>query len=111
VCETADRVVVLYAGARAEEAGIEQLFRAPRHPYTQGLMASIPRRALLAGSAARLAEIPGAVPAPDQLPAGCAFTNRCSRAIGPCADAAPPLHQGAEGHVIACFNPAPGALP
>lgn len=107
VCETADRVVVLYAGARAEEARVEQLFQAPGHPYTRGLMASIPRRALLAGGAVRLTEIPGAVPSPDQLPAGCAFTNRCARAVAACAGSIPPLHRPAEGHVVACFNPAP----
>jgi peptide/nickel transport system ATP-binding protein len=107
VCETADRVVVLYAGARAEEASVAQLFDAPAHPYTRGLMASIPRRASRdAAAGARLAEIPGAVPPPDRLPAGCAFANRCPRVQARCADAAPPLHAPGAGHVVACFNPA-----
>ncbi|MET0312231.1 MAG: oligopeptide/dipeptide ABC transporter ATP-binding protein, partial [Burkholderiaceae bacterium] len=115
VCETADRVVVLYAGARAEEAGIEQLFDAPLHPYTRGLMDSIPRRALhLGGSdrgggeARRLTEIPGAVPPPGELPPGCAFAGRCPRVLPHCASTPPSLYVPQAGHEVACFNPHPG---
>ncbi len=104
VCETADRVVVLYAGARAEEATVTQLFDQPGHPYTQGLMASIPRRALQSG-AARLHEIAGVVPAPGQLGAGCAFASRCPRALDLCRTAQPPVRTLAAGHTIACCNP------
>jgi peptide/nickel transport system ATP-binding protein len=104
VCETADRVVVLYAGARAEEAAVMQLFDAPGHPYTQGLMASIPRRALQSG-AARLHEIAGVVPAPGQLGGGCAFASRCPRVLDECRQAQPPVRSLAPGHHIACCNP------
>jgi peptide/nickel transport system ATP-binding protein len=106
VCETADRVVVLYAGAKAEEAPVAPLFAAPAHPYTRGLMDSIPRRALLAG-AARLHEIAGAVPPPGQLDAGCAFAARCPRALDACRDQAPPLRAPVPGRHVACFNPEP----
>ena len=110
VCETADRVIVLYAGARAEEAGVEQLFDAPGHPYTQGLMASIPRRALRQGPG-RLHEIPGVVPAPDQIGHGCAFAGRCPRVLDVCRTRPPELRTPAPGHQIACFNPAPQGGP
>jgi peptide/nickel transport system ATP-binding protein len=107
VCETADRVVVLYAGARAEEATVEQLFDAPAHPYTRGLMASIPRRVLHAGGEGRrLNEIAGTVPTPDQLPPGCAFAGRCPRVLPHCAGTPPVLHVPQAGHEVACFNPA-----
>ncbi|MGA0572903.1 ABC transporter ATP-binding protein [Variovorax sp. VNK109] len=109
VCEVADRVVVLYAGARAEEAPVAQLFRQPSHPYTRGLMASIPRRASQMApqddAVTRLAEIRGAVPSPDRLPPGCAFANRCPRALERCPQSTPPLHTPSAGHVVACFNP------
>jgi peptide/nickel transport system ATP-binding protein len=104
VCEMADRVIVLYAGARAEEAGVQQLFDAPAHPYTQGLMASIPRRALQQGPG-RLHEIPGVVPPPDQLGSGCAFAARCPRVIDACRAGPPVLRIPAPGHEIACCNP------
>ena len=110
VAETADRVIVLYAGRRAEEAAATQLFDAPTHPYTQGLMASIPRRALsLGGRTARLAEIPGVVPTPETLPAGCAFAARCPRVLDACRLAPPAAHEVAAGHAVACLNPGPPA--
>ena len=106
VCEVADRVVVVYAGQRAEEASVEQLFDAPSHPYTQGLMASIPHRALRRQAGiVRLNEIPGVVPSPDQMPAGCAFAGRCTRALERCRAEAPELRTPGPGHRIACFNP------
>jgi peptide/nickel transport system ATP-binding protein len=104
VCETADRVVVLYAGRQAESASVEQLFDAPVHPYTRGLMASIPRRALATG-AARLHEIAGVVPTPDRLPAGCAFAARCPRAVERCGREQPAHQPFAAGHHVACWNP------
>jgi oligopeptide/dipeptide ABC transporter ATP-binding protein len=104
VCETADRVLVLYAGRPAEGASVEQLFDAPTHPYTRGLMASIPRRALATG-AARLHEIAGVVPTPDRLPPGCAFAARCPRAIEVCSREQPAWSEVASGHHIACWNP------
>jgi peptide/nickel transport system ATP-binding protein len=106
VCETADRVMVLYGGRRAEEATVPQLFDAPQHPYTQGLMGSMPRHALRRG-AGRLREIPGTVPAPAALPPGCAFAGRCPRALDICTLRQPAVHWHAPGHGFACFNPAP----
>ena len=106
VCEVADRVVVVYAGQRAEEASVEQLFDAPSHPYTQGLMASIPHRALRRQAGiVRLNEIPGVVPPPDQMPPGCAFAGRCPRVLDRCRTDAPELRTPGPGHRIACFNP------
>jgi peptide/nickel transport system ATP-binding protein len=104
VCETADRVIVLYAGSRAEEASVTQLFDAPTHPYTQGLMASIPRRALRTG-AERLAEIAGVVPTPDRLPPGCAFAERCPRVLDACRAGVPAARLVGESHAVACINP------
>jgi peptide/nickel transport system ATP-binding protein len=104
VCETADRVLVLYAGRRAEGASVEELFDAPTHPYTRGLMAAIPRRALASG-AERLHEIAGVVPTPDRMPSGCAFAPRCPRAIERCTAQQPDWRDIAGGHRIACWNP------
>ena len=109
VCETADRVLVLYGGRRAEEATVKQLFDAPTHPYTQGLMGSMPRHALRTG-VQRLQEIPGTVPSPAALPAGCAFATRCPRALGVCAGEQPEVRWPTASHGLACFNPAPAAL-
>ncbi len=104
VCENADRAVVLYAGRQAEQAAVTQLFDSPSHPYTQGLLASMPRRAAALGMD-RLREIAGTVPTPDRLPAGCAFSERCPRALARCAGEAPPRQTLAPGHQIACWNP------
>ena len=104
VCENADRAVVLYAGRQAEQATVAQLFDSPSHPYTQGLLDSMPRRAALRG-AARLREIAGTVPTPERLPPGCAFSDRCPRALARCATDAPPARALAPGHQIACWNP------
>ncbi len=104
VAQTADQVVVLYAGSRAEEGAVTQVFDAPAHPYTRGLMASVPRRALRMG-AQRLDEIPGVVPTPDRLGAGCAFAPRCPRALARCQGEPPALSVRSPGHHIACFNP------
>src|SRR5262245_63252472 len=77
VAETAHRVIVMYAGRKVEEASVEELFAHPQHPYTHGLMGSIPRlpsmRAGKAGAIERLQEIPGTVPALSNLPSGCVF--------------------------------------
>ena len=104
VAQTADHVVVLYAGSRAEEGPVTQLFDVPAHPYTRGLLASIPRRALQTG-AAQLDEIPGVVPTPDKLGTGCAFAPRCPRALARCSAEPPVVLQRDAGHHIACFNP------
>ena len=104
VCENADRVLVLYAGRQAEQATVPQLFDSPSHPYTQGLLDSMPRRAAALGTA-RLREIAGTVPTPERLPPGCAFSERCPRALARCAGEAPMDQALAPGHHIACWNP------
>jgi oligopeptide/dipeptide ABC transporter ATP-binding protein len=82
VAQMARRVCVMYAGQVVEEAPVAALFAAPRHPYTRGLLASLPR---WDRPPAPLAGIPGAVPAPGQAPAGCRFRDRCSLAEADCA--------------------------
>ncbi|MBI1777183.1 MAG: ABC transporter ATP-binding protein [Proteobacteria bacterium] len=102
VAETADRIVVMYAGRKVEEAPVEALFGRPRHPYTRGLLASVPR--LDAAPGPRLVEIAGAVPAPWELPAGCAFAPRCPLADAHCRAERPPLTAKAAGHLAACWH-------
>ena len=95
----------MYAGKKVEEADVEALFENPRHPYTRGLMASIP--AVLNSGAkadARLAEIPGTVPSLTRLPPGCAFAPRCSLAIPRCRQEYPPLQDWSGGHLAACWR-------
>jgi oligopeptide/dipeptide ABC transporter ATP-binding protein len=87
VAEMADRVLVMYAGKIVEEAPVEDLFRDPRHPYTKGLLASIPR---LEGKRGKLAIIPGVVPRPTDFPSGCRFHPRCDRATSICSGRQPP---------------------
>ena len=92
VAQTAQRVIVMYAGKKVEEADVETLFANPRHPYTRGLMASIPAVPSLGANAdARLVEIPGMVPSLTNLPKGCAFAPRCALAIERCREEYPPL--------------------
>ena len=102
VAETAERVVVMYAGKSVEEAGVEQLFAAPRHPYTQGLIRSIPRIDRAAGRKVRLDAIAGVVPSLLKPPPGCRFAPRCSFASAVCREQAPPLREVAPGHKVAC---------
>jgi peptide/nickel transport system ATP-binding protein len=98
----AQRVVVMYAGRKVEEARVDDLFERPRHPYTRGLLNSIPRLGAKAGRA-RLAEIPGVVPSLREPIAGCAFATRCPYAVDRCRAEAPPLEAGAGGHSVACW--------
>jgi peptide/nickel transport system ATP-binding protein len=100
VAETCDRVAVMYLGKIVETAALEPLFEAPRHPYTVGLFASIPR---LEETVEWLQPIPGTVPSPLDLPAGCRFRNRCPHALPICAEAEPPTLEVAPGHRVACF--------
>jgi peptide/nickel transport system ATP-binding protein len=107
VAENAQRVVVMYAGKVVEEAPVEELFGNPRHPYTQGLIRSIPRvdakaRGLKNGRA-RLEQIPGTVPSLLNPPEGCRFANRCRFASDPCRSAEPRLRQVAPDHKVACI--------
>ena len=106
VAETAHRVVVMYAGRKIEEASVEDLFDAPLHPYTHGLMASVPRLAILGGgpAAERLQEIPGMVPALSALPAGCAFAPRCAHADDLCRATYPDFVERRPGHWVACWH-------
>jgi peptide/nickel transport system ATP-binding protein len=102
VAETAQRVVVMYAGKVVEEAPVGELFSRPRHPYTQGLIRSIPRLDR-AGGKTRLEAIPGTVPSLVDPPAGCRFAPRCSFAMTACTRAMPPLRQVGPGHKVACI--------
>ena len=102
VAETAQRVAVMYAGKVVEEAPVEQLFAKPSHPYTQGLIRSIPRIDAAATRRRRLESIAGIVPSPlDPLP-GCRFAPRCPFARADCIEAVPPLREIAPGHKVAC---------
>ncbi|HTR84750.1 MAG TPA: ABC transporter ATP-binding protein [Reyranella sp.] len=100
VAETADRVVVMYAGRKVEEAPVDELFEAPRHPYTAGLIAATPVPG--APRATRLADIPGMVPPLNELPAGCAFAARCPRVMERCRRERPELTPTRAG-LVACF--------
>jgi oligopeptide/dipeptide ABC transporter ATP-binding protein len=107
VAETAQRVVVMYAGRKVEEAAVGELFDKPCHPYTVGLMHSVPRLAEAAtGDPAklRLTEIPGIVPSLLNLPAGCTFAPRCTYATDRCRAEFPPLEQKRPGHWAACWE-------
>jgi len=103
VAEYADEVIVMYAGKLAEWADVRGLFRAPRHPYTEGLLRSMPR---LSGTAGPLPTIPGTVPSPLKRPPGCPFAGRCPRALARCREVFPPLARH-DGHGFACWNPVP----
>jgi peptide/nickel transport system ATP-binding protein len=104
VAETAQRVVVMYAGQVVEEAPVRELFGNPRHPYTQGLIRSIPRLDLAATEHQRLEAIPGSVPSLLNPPQGCRFAARCRYAIPECTAAPPPLREIAPGHKVACIR-------
>src|SRR6201993_3847120 len=103
VAEVAERVMVMYAGRKVEEAPVGKLFRSPRHPYTQGLLGAVPKLgSSLTGIATKLAEIPGVVPSlKDRIP-GCVFASRCLLATELCRELAPALETKAPGHVAAC---------
>jgi peptide/nickel transport system ATP-binding protein len=103
VAEVADRVMVMYAGRKIEEAPVGQLFRHPRHPYTQGLLGAVPRLgSSLAGGGTRLVEIPGLVPSLKHRIKGCVFASRCPQATDLCRELAPMIERKARGHLAAC---------
>ena len=105
VAETCQRVVVMYAGKKVEEATSEELFEHPLHPYTLGLMKSVPRLDRAAGDTqGRLMEIPGMVPSLKNMPAGCAFAPRCGFATERCRVEVPPFEMKTNGHYAACFH-------
>ncbi|MBK9361801.1 MAG: ABC transporter ATP-binding protein [Rubrivivax sp.] len=103
VAEVAQKVVVMYAGQVVEEAPVGELFAHPKHPYTQGLIRSIPRIDLAATHKVRLEAIPGTVPKLIEPREGCRFAARCRFAKAECSDATPPLREIAPGHKVACF--------
>jgi peptide/nickel transport system ATP-binding protein len=103
VAEIAERVMVMYAGRKVEEAPVAELFRSPRHPYTQGLLGALPRLgSSLTGAARRLVEIPGQVPSLKQRIVGCVFAGRCSLATDLCREVAPGLEAKGPRHIVAC---------
>ena len=107
VAENADRVVVMYAGHKVEEASADDLFDSPLHPYTKGLLGSVPNlevAAHLKTRRARLNEIKGIVPSLANLPQGCAFAPRCRFATEECRAISPPLEQHRPGHWVACWH-------
>ncbi len=101
IAEVADEVLVMYAGKIVESAAVGDLFTDPQHPYTIGLLGSIPR---LDVERERLATIEGTVPSPDKQPAGCRFSPRCPFADRRCREEPPPLRDIAAGHRVACWN-------
>ena len=108
VAENADRVVVMYAGRKVEEAAVDDLFERPAHPYTRGLLASIPhldaQHLAPIRHGTRLNEIKGMVPVLSRLPTGCAFAPRCGFATDRCRAEFPPLSTMRDGHVVACWH-------
>jgi len=109
VAETAQRVVVMYAGKVVEEASVEDLFGNPRHPYTQGLIRSIPRIDTAATHKVRLEAIGGTVPKLIDPAEGCRFADRCRHAMPACRTATPPLREVKPGHKVACILEAAAA--
>ncbi|HMA70219.1 MAG TPA: ABC transporter ATP-binding protein [Xanthobacteraceae bacterium] len=107
VAETAQRVIVMYAGRKVEEAAVGELFVRPLHPYTRGLLESVPRLGSMRGEVAvrrRLKEIPGIVPPLTNLPAGCAFAPRCALADDKCRGLFPAYEEKRPQHWVACWH-------
>jgi oligopeptide/dipeptide ABC transporter ATP-binding protein len=105
VAETCDRVIVMYGGKIQEMAPTRALFKNPQHPYTRGLLASLPSvdgEQAESGKKTRLRAIPGNVPSPLELPAGCKFVTRCPERFEPCAQIEPELIEVAPGHWTRC---------
>jgi peptide/nickel transport system ATP-binding protein len=100
VAEQADHVAIMYAGKIVERAPVREMFARPLHPYTVGLLASVPG---IGGRRRRLETVPGVVPNALELPSGCRFRDRCLRAIEACAVNEPPLEEKAPGHFAACL--------
>jgi oligopeptide/dipeptide ABC transporter ATP-binding protein len=101
VAEIADDVAVMYAGRVVESGPVGQIFAEPQHPYTLGLMGSMPA---IAGRQGRLMTIPGAVPAPEAMPAGCRFATRCPFVIEACRTTRPALIADGRGSSVACLR-------
>jgi oligopeptide/dipeptide ABC transporter ATP-binding protein len=101
IAETADRVLVMYAGRAVEQAPVGRLFDHPLHPYTRGLLSCVPT---LDQDQDRLVAIPGSLPEPSRRPAGCRFSVRCSHAMPACGEAIPPWETFEPGHAAACIR-------
>ncbi len=101
VAETADKVMVMYAGRVVEQAPVDRLFARPLHPYTRGLLSCVPS---METELDRLLAIPGGLPEPSRRPPGCRFAPRCARADPACSAAMPVLEPMEEGHLAACFR-------
>jgi oligopeptide/dipeptide ABC transporter ATP-binding protein len=101
IAETADRVLVMYAGRMVEQAPVARLFDHPLHPYTSGLLSCVPT---LDQDQDRLVAIPGSLPEPSRRPPGCRFSARCVHAIPACSDAIPPLQRYELSHDAACIR-------
>lgn len=106
IAETADKVVVMYAGNVVEKAGVRELFREPAHPYTMGLLGSIPK---LNEDSKRLQSIEGVVPSPFNMPKGCRFSPRCGHAMDICREREPVFAKIADGHHVSCWKYAAGS--
>ncbi len=104
VAETCDDVTVMYAGRVVEEANVNAIFQKPLHPYTHGLLNSVPG---FNQEGTRLKTIPGLVPNLLRLPKGCRFQDRCPRVIGRCREVEPELEEMSPGHFARCYNPVP----
>jgi len=102
VAEIADRVLVMYCGRIVEQGPVKELFRNPAHPYTKGLISSIPTINRSSGEREALFAIPGTVPPLDSLPSGCSFAPRCSHAVDDCSKAMPELEAIADNHMTRC---------
>ncbi|HEY3304862.1 MAG TPA: ABC transporter ATP-binding protein [Candidatus Binatia bacterium] len=105
VAERADEVAIMYAGKIVERTTAKEIFSRPLHPYTVGLLNSLP--GARGHKKKRLAAIPGVVPSPLELPSGCRFRDRCPRAAGLCAEAEPELVEKEKNHWVACYFPGP----
>jgi oligopeptide/dipeptide ABC transporter ATP-binding protein len=103
IAEMASRVVVMYAGKVVEEAPVKEIFKDPRHPYTRGLLGSIPVIGRKAQRHRRLQEIPGIVPSPLQTPLGCRFHPRCPEVMDRCCSQEPPMIQLARHRRVSCW--------
>lgn len=110
VAEMCQRVIVMYGGKIQEVAAVEELFANPRHPYTQGLMASIPRPSKENKGREQLKAIPGNVPSIMNLPTGCKFCTRCAVKVDKCETVEPPLRIIAQGHAVRCHLVEEGAM-
>jgi peptide/nickel transport system ATP-binding protein len=111
VADVAERVVVMYAGRKVEEASVDELFAQPQHPYTLGLMGAMPRlgmtQDLSSNGERRLQEIPGLVPSLEAPPSACPFAPRCPRADDRTRSELPKLENIRPDHLVACFHPGP----